>query len=223
MSEPRTIAVLGGSGALGQALAKRWGAAGHRIVIGSRSAARAQEIAATLGGAVRGMVNRDAAAASEIVAVAVPYEAHRAILEEIRDAVAGKIVVDATVPLKPPRVARVQLPPSGSAAKEAQEILGEGVKIVAAFHTIAAHRLATGETVDCDVLVFGNDPAARETVIGLVADAGLTGWHAGAIDNSAAAEAMTSVLIFLNRRYGIDGAGFRITGTPTKTGATQEG
>jgi hypothetical protein len=221
MSEPRTIAVLGGSGALGRALAKRWGAAGHRIVIGSRSAARAQEIAATLGGGARGLANRDAAAAAEIVAVAVPYEAHRALLTEIRDAVAGKIVVDATVPLKPPRVARVQLPASGSAAKEAQDILGEGAKIVAAFHNVAADRLAAGESVDCDVLVFGNDPAARESVIGLVADAGLKGWHAGAIDNSAAAEAMTSVLIFLNRRYGIDGAGFRITGTPTKTGASE--
>jgi NADPH-dependent F420 reductase len=223
MPEPRTIAVLGGSGALGQALAKRWLAAGHRVVIGSRNAARAQEIAGALAGAARGLANRDAAAAAEIVAVAVPYEAHRSLLAEIRDAVAGKIVVDATVPLKPPRVARVQLPQAGSAAKEAQDILGESVKVVSAFHNVAADRLATGETVDCDVLVFGNDPAARETVIGLAADAGLEGWHAGAIDNSAAAEAMTSVLIFINRRYGIDGAGFRITGTPTKTGAAPEG
>ncbi len=216
-----TIAVLGGTGALGAALAGRWLAAGHHVLIGSRDAARAAEAAKVLAAKAKapadrasGATNRDAAAEAEIVVLSVPWAGHRAMLEDVRDAVQGKIVVDTTVPLVPPRVARVQLPPADSAAKTAQDFLGEGVKVVSAFHSVAAHRLAVNEPVDCDVLVFGNDPAARAIVCGLVEDVGLKAWHGGAIDNSAASEALTSVLIFINRRYGIDGAGFRITGTP---------
>jgi len=203
MAGKTTIAVLGGSGALGGALASRWRDAGHEVIVGSRNPAR-------------GRPNREAAAMAEIVVLAVPYEGHQAMLAEIKDAVVGKIVLDTTVPLVPPRVARVQLPEEGSAAKAAQDFLGETVRVVSAFHSVAAHRLAAGEDVDCDVLVFGNDPKAREIVAGLVTDLGLKPWHGGSIDNSAAAEALTSVLIFINRRYGIDGAGFRITGTPTE-------
>jgi NADPH-dependent F420 reductase len=204
VAEKTTIAVLGGSGALGGALAKRWREAGHEVIVGSRNPAR-------------GLPNREAAAKAAIVVLAVPYEGHAAMLAEIKEAVADKIVLDTTVPLVPPRVARVQLPPGGSAAKTAQEFLGESARVVSAFHAVAAHRLDTGAPVDCDVLVFGNDPKARHVVAGLVEDLGLKPWHGGSIDNSAAAEALTSVLIFINGRYGIDGAGFRITGTPTKT------
>jgi NADPH-dependent F420 reductase len=204
MTEKKTIAVLGGSGALGGALAAAWKRAGHEVVVGSRNPAR-------------GVPNREAAAKADIVVLAVPYDGHAAMLADIKDAVQGKIVLDTTVPLVPPRVARVQLPDGGSVAKAAQAFLGEGVRVVSAFHAVAAHRLATGEKVDCDVLVFGNDPAARAEVAALVSDLGLKAWHGGAVDNSAAAEALTSVLIFINGRYGIDGAGFRITGTPTKT------
>ena len=203
MTDKKTIAVLGGSGALGSALAAAWKRAGHDVIIGSRNPAR-------------GLPNREAAAKADIVALAVPYEGHAAMLTEIKDVVAGKIVLDTTVPLKPPRVARVQLPEHGSAAKAAQAFLGESVRVVSAFHAVAAHKLATGERVDCDVLVFGNNAEARAEVAALVSDIGLTPWHGGSIDNSAAAEALTSVLIFINGRYGIDGAGFRITGTPTK-------
>ncbi len=226
MTDSITIAVLGGSGALGAALAGRWLAAGHRVVIGSRDAAKAAAAAQALAAKVEadparatGTGNREAAAAAEIVVLAVPYAGHQALLDEVKDAVQGKIVLDTTVPLVPPRVARVQLPAAGSAAKAAQDALGEGVRVVSAFHSVAAHRLAENEPVDCDVLVFGNDPAARATVCGLVEDCGLKAWHGGSIDNSAASEALTSVLIFINRRYGIDGAGFRITGTPGETKA----
>jgi NADPH-dependent F420 reductase len=204
VADKKTIAVLGGSGALGGALAAAWERAGHEVIVGSRNPAR-------------GVPNREAAAKSDIVVLAVPYEGHAAMLADIKDAVAGKIVLDTTVPLVPPRVARVQLPAGGSAAKAAQEFLGDTVRVVSAFHAVAAHKLAEGRPVDCDVLVFGNDAKARAEVAALVADLGLKPWHGGSIDNSAAAEALTSVLIFINGRYGIDGAGFRITGTPTKS------
>jgi 8-hydroxy-5-deazaflavin:NADPH oxidoreductase len=94
----------------------------------------------------------------------------------------------------------------------AQKILGEGVKVVSAFHNVAAHKLATDAAVDCDVLVFGDDKAARDSVVRLVAACGLRGLHAGVLANSAAAEALTSILIFVNKQYAVDGAGVRITG-----------
>jgi 8-hydroxy-5-deazaflavin:NADPH oxidoreductase len=220
-TDPTTIAILGGTGALGAALAGRWLAAGHRVVIGSRDAQRAEQVATALAKKARvaadrasGATNRDAAAAAEIVVLSVPWSGHRAMLDDVREAVQGKIVLDTTVPLVPRRVARVQLPAGGSAAKTAQDYLGDGVRVVSAFHSVAAHRLAAGEAIESDVLVFGNDPAARAAVCALVEDVGLKPWHGGSIDNSAASEALTSVLIFINRRYGIDGAGFRITGTP---------
>ena len=131
---------------------------------------------------------------------------------ELAPQVLGKIVVDTTVPLVPPKVMRVQLPPEGSAALRAQQALGEGVRVVSAFHNVAAHKLATDEAVACDVLVFGDEKAAREEVLQVVEDCGLRGLHAGALANSAAAEALTSVLIFINKHYAADGAGLQITG-----------
>ncbi len=120
--------------------------------------------------------------------------------------------MDTTVPLVPPKVMRVQLPPEGSAAQRAQELLGEGVTVVSAFHNVAAHKLASGENPDCDVLVFGDDKVARTKVVALANQAGMRGIHGGALANSAAAEALTSVLIFINKNYQVDGAGVKITG-----------
>jgi hypothetical protein len=113
---------------------------------------------------------------------------------------------------------RVQLPPEGSAAVRAQQILGADTTVVSAFHNVAAHKLATAEAVDCDVLVFGDQKEARERVVALAAAAGLRGLHAGSLANSAAAEALTSILIFINKAYAVDGAGLRITGE-LKSGA----
>lgn len=213
---PGVIAVLGGTGHLGSALARRWARAGHALVLGSRDAQRAADAAAGLstecGVAIRGLSNRDAAAAAEIVVVAVPYASQQAVLEDIRPVVAGKLVVDTTVPLVPPKVMRVQLPADGSAAVRAQRILGEAVTVVSAFHNVAAHKLALAAPVDCDVLVFGDQKEARERVVVLAAAAGLRGLHGGALVNSAAAEALTSILIFINKTYAVDGAGLRITG-----------
>ena len=207
-----TIAIVGGTGNLGSALAWRLARAGRRVIIGSRSAESAIARAAELGHGLTGMANADAAAAADIVFVTVPFAAQAATLGEIAQFVAGKIVVETTVPLMPPKVMRVQLPPEGSAAARAQAILGEGVRLVAGFHNVAAHKLAQDIAVDCDILVFGDDKAARAEVVALAGAIGLRGIHGGALVNSAAAEAMTSLLIFINKTYAVDGAGIRITG-----------
>lgn len=213
------IAVIGGTGKLGAALARRWAKAGRRVVIGSRTAENAQRAATELGFGLEGLTNAAAAARADLVVVTVPFAAQAATLAEIAPHVADKIVVDTTVPLMPPKVMRVQLPPEGSAALRAQSQLGDRVKLVSAFHNVAAHKLMTDEAIDCDVLVFGDDRDARATVIALAEAAGLRGLHGGALANSAAAEAMTSVLIFMNKCYRIDGAGLRITGALSEPSA----
>jgi NADPH-dependent F420 reductase len=217
-SVKRHIAVIGGTGALGGGLALRWAEAGHKIVIGSRSAGRACDAAAeirrsTSNESVSGESNQAAAAAADVVVLTVPFAHHRSTLAEITDAVQGKLVVDTTVPLVPPKVARVQLSEEWPIARTTQQTLGENVRVVSAFHNVAAAHLRDGiGTDEGDVLVFGNDKDAREIVVSLADDLGLKAWHAGSIDNSVVGEALTSVLIFLNKRYKIDGAGIRITG-----------
>ena len=208
----RSIAILGGTGDLGSGLAKRWLAAGHAVVIGSRSADKARAFAVDLGNGARGDDMAGAARSADIVVVAVPFASHEATLREIRDAVQGKIVVDAVVPLVPPKVSVVQLPAEGSAAQAAQALLGDGVKVVSAFHNVGASKLHAGGRADCDVLVFGNDKEARDVVIALADDVASRGVDGGVLANSAAAEALTSVLIGINRRYKVPGAGIRITG-----------
>jgi len=213
------IAVVGGTGKLGAALARGWARAGYPVVVGSRDAGRAADTASALavetGGTVTGVDNLAAAVAGEIVVITVPFAHQRRILEEIRPAVKGKIVVDTTVPLMPPKVARVQLPPEDSAAVAGQAILGEDATVVSAFHNVAAHKLAT-DSAACDVLVFGDSKAARARIVRLVETLGLRGLHGGALANSTAAEALTSVLVFINRIYEADGAGLRITGDLTQ-------
>lgn len=207
-----TIAVVGGTGNLGAAIAWRLARAGYPVIIGSRNAESAAKAADELGHGLRGAANADAASAGDIVIVTVPFAAQDATLAEIRPLVTGKLVVDTTVPLVPPRVMRVQLPAEGSAAAKAQAILGEGVTLVSAFHNVAAFKLARDVDVGCDVLVFGDDKEARARVVTLADAMGLRGLHGGALANSAAAEALTSILIFLNKTYKVDGAGIRITG-----------
>jgi NADPH-dependent F420 reductase len=212
MPEVETIAVVGGTGNLGAAIARRLAKAGCKVMVGSRVVERAQKTAADLGFSVMGVSNAAAAAAADIIIVAVPFASQEATLREIAPHAAGKIVVDTTVPLVPPKVMRVQLPPEGSAAARAQRLLGDGVRVVSAFHNVAAHKLATDADVDCDVLVFADDKAARLRVVELVRQMGLRGVHGGALANSAAAEALTSILIFINKTYSVDGAGIKITG-----------
>lgn len=221
MTEARhTIAILGGSGHEGGGLALRWANAGHRVIVGSRSPekakAAADELNRVLGSTlVFGGENKAAAQAATIVVLTVPFAAQLATVEDVREMLASKILIDATVPLVPPKVARVQLPAGGSAVASIQALLGDGVRVVSAFQNVSAHHLKDlGHDIDCDVLVCGDDIAARELVVQLAADIGIRGVHAGPICNSAAAEALTSLLIAINGRYKIPGAGIRITGLP---------
>jgi NADPH-dependent F420 reductase len=218
MIDTSTIAIVGGTGKLGAAIALRLAAAGRIVVIGSRSADAAAATATGIGSGARGATNAQAASLADIVIVTVPFAAQQATLAEIAPHLAGKIVVDTTVPLVPPKVMRVQLPAEGSAAVRAQTLLGDGVTVVSAFHNVAAHKLAKlDELVDCDVLVFGDDKVARGHVVAMANDMGLRGLHGGALVNSAAAEALTSVLIFVNKTYQVDGAGLRISGRLVET------
>ncbi len=222
MSDP-IIAVLGGTGNLGYGLAKRWAAAGRDVIIGSRSAEKAEAAAAEINttlkprggakkvGSLRGADNLAASSEAGIVTLTVPFASQASTLDSIKEALAGKILIDTTVPLMPPKVMRVQLPKEGSAARIAQNIVGEGVKVVSAFHNVAADLLRGDDELDCDVLVFGDNKDARAEVILLAELAGLRAFHAGSLDNSAAAEALTSILIFVNKQYN-GHAGIRITG-----------
>ncbi|MBL23448.1 MAG: NADPH-dependent F420 reductase [Rhodospirillaceae bacterium] len=214
-----SIAIIGGTGDLGSGLGLRWAKAGYPVIIGSRSKENgeraATELAEKSGGTVTGNENAAAAAAADLVVLTVPYSNHQPMLEAIKDAVQGKILVDVTVPLMPPKVMRVQLPEAGSAAKAAQDYLGENVRVVSAFQNIAADLLQdlTAE-IECEVLVCGNKKDARAEVVALAEAAGMTAWHAGAIGNSAAAEALTSLLIFINKNGPVTHAGIRVTGDP---------
>ena len=215
------ISIIGGTGALGTGLARRWSAAGHKVIIGSRTQEKAQQALQELqqvqsergvtGLDVSAMENQAAAREADIVVLTVPFAHQRSTLEQLKPALAGKILVDVTVPLMPPKVGTVQLPPEGSAGAAAQQILGDEVKVVSAFQNVAAHHLQEGHGIACDVLVSGNDKEARAKVIELVESAGMRGFHAGPIANAAAAEAMTSILININRAYKCH-AGITISG-----------
>ncbi len=216
MTDSPTIAVLGGTGDLGGGLAWQLAQAGYPVIIGSRALEKAETAAAALaeraGKHVRGLANPDAAAAADLVIMTVPFASHKPTLESVRAAVQGKIFVDATVPLVPPKVMRVQMPQGGSAARESQDLLGENVRVVSAFQNVAADHLNADDAYldQCDVLVCGNDPEARETVVRLSEELGMCAWHAGPVDNAAVAESLTSVLIFMNKRYKFPGAGIKI-------------
>ena len=216
-----SIGIVGGTGDLGRGLALRLAKAGHPLIIGSRNAeqavASAEAVAAVLAErgiahpAISGADNAATAQQGDIVFVTVPFGAHQPTLESIRDAVQGKVVVDVTVPLVPPKVARVQLPTEGSAGQIAQTLLGEAVHVVSAFQNVAAAHLQADMEIPCDVLVTGNDKPARQTVSDLIESMGMRGFHAGLINNAAAAEALTSILININKQYKTH-AGLRLTG-----------
>ena len=214
------IAVLGGTGKEGSGLALRWAAAGYDVTLGSREFEKAQRAAAelnvTLGqDSVRGLTNRDAAAQADIVVMAVPYAAHVTTLESVKDVVQGKVFVDVTVPLDAQNVRRVKMPAAGSASLEAQQLLGESVKVVAAFQNISAEHLKSlDHEIECDVLVCGNDKDAKRQVIELAQAIHIRAWDAGPIENALVAEGMTSVLINLNVKHKVKAAGIQITGIP---------
>lgn len=217
MSEKETISILGGTGDLGIGLAIRWSRAGYKIIIGSRVLEKAQKAVSNLlkicpEAPAQAMENTEAAAAGNVVVLTVPAEHQISTLDSVREGLKGKILVDVTVPLVPSSIDKVHLPPEGSAGKRAQEFLGPDVQVVSAFQNVAAQLLQKDIEIKCDVLVAGNKRAARTKVIELAESAGLRAWHVGPIENSAAADAITSVLIQINRRYGISHSGIKIVG-----------
>lgn len=221
MSEDRTIvsiAVLGGTGKEGSGLAMRWALNGYKVIIGSRDAERARQRAAELnaqlgGDYLSGMANAEAARAANLVVLSVPYSAHKATLESVKNELAGKTLVDLTVPLQPPKVRTVHLPDGKAAALEAQALLGDSVKIIGAFQNISHEHLSDPEHfVDSDVLVCGDDAEAKANVMKLVEATGMRGVDAGPLVNAIAVESLTPVLLYINKTYGVKGAGIRITG-----------
>ncbi|MCC7355852.1 MAG: NADPH-dependent F420 reductase [Anaerolineae bacterium] len=211
---------MGGTGKEGSGLALRWAKAGARVVIGSRDPAKAERVAAELNArlgqdTIRGLGNREAAEQGDVVVLTVPYAAHLSTLAQVKDALAGKVLVDVTVPLDPENVRRVKLPAAGSATQEAQQFLGDSVRVVSAFQNIPESLLHDPlAPVECDVLVCGNDREAKRAAIRLAELAGMRAFDGGPIENSVVAEALTSVLINLNIRYKVHGAGFRFTRLP---------
>jgi 8-hydroxy-5-deazaflavin:NADPH oxidoreductase len=213
----RTVAILGGTGPQGRGLARRWARAGIQIVIGSRSAERAQgtaaELAAATGGSVAGADNPAAARQGDLVAVVVPYDGHRALLTSLREELAGKIVIDCVNPLGFDKQGAYAVPvPEGSAAQEAAAVLPEST-VVAGFHHLSAVLLEDPElpSIDSDVLVLGDDRAATDLVQALAsAIPGINGVFGGRLRNAHQVEALTANLISVNRRYRAH-AGVRIT------------
>lgn len=213
-----TIAVVGGTGKEGTGLALRWALNGYRVIIGSRDAERAQAHARELNeqlGAdlLTGLGNADAAAQANIVVLSVPYSAHHATLTGIQAQVSGKILIDITVPLQPPAIRTVHIPPGKSAAQEAQALLGDSARVVSAFQNVSAVKLKDPRAdVECDVLVTSDDEDARNEVMKLVEAAGMRPIDAGPLANAVAAESLTPVILYINKKYGIRSAGIRITG-----------
>ena len=208
----KLISLLGGTGDLGTGLATRLLKAGYKVIIGSRTLEKAQKAERSLGKNTKGLLNKDAALQGEIVILTVPFAHQRGIVEECKAELKGKLFIDTTVPLMPPKVATVQLPSEGSAAEIAQNILGDDVRVVSAFQNISAELLQSDKEIDCDVLVCGNKKEWRQEVIDLVNALGMKGWHAGMLPNSAAVEAMTSVLISINKHHAISHSGIKVTG-----------
>jgi hypothetical protein len=213
------IAIIGGTGKEGKGLAYRWALAGHDVIIGSRNIEKAQLAADEVNSAlpenaikVGGLGNIQAADWCEIVTLTVPFSAHISMLEYLKEVLRGKILIDVTVPIVPPKVTIAEMPEAGSAGKGAQKVLGEDTPVVIAFQNISYERLMKDEDIDCDVFVCGTSKEARDVVIGLVEDAGMVGWDAGPMGNAMVIEGLTSVLLYINKRYGSSESGVKVTG-----------
>lgn len=214
------ISIVGGTGREGKGIAVRWARAGHDVVIGSRDGGRAVaaalELSSLAGCSIGGASNELAVARAELVLLAVPYTAHADTLRGLAGALSGKVLIDITVPLSPPRVRVVHLPPGQAAALEAQAIVGASVKVVAGLHHVGSSELADPDhSFDSDVLVCGDDADAKSLAIRLIGDLGLRALDAGPLANAVALEALTPVLLHLNKTYRAAASGIRVTGLPT--------
>jgi NADPH-dependent F420 reductase len=219
----KTIAILGGTGNEGPGLALRWAKSGYTVIIGSRQTEKAERVANELnqklghnlirGMAIQGMANETAAQTAEIGILTVPYNAQESTLSSLREALQGKILINVTVPLQPPKVTHVNIPAGRSAGEEAQATLGDGVHVVTAFQNVGAAHLAEDEGhINCDVLVCGDSKAAKAEAIALAEAAGMRGFDAGPLKNSVVVEGLTSVLIGINIRHKVKATGIKITG-----------
>jgi NADPH-dependent F420 reductase len=211
-----TIAILGGTGKEGPGLAMRWLAAGYSIIIGSRQLEKAQATAAELNkklntDRVRGLENGDAARQADLCVLTVVATAHQAALESLKNDLQGKILVDATarVDFRDPRP-----PAPPSAGRYAQDLLGRGVRVVAAFQNVPAHLLKKGldQPLESEVLVCADDMDAAEQVMELAKAAGMKAYYAGGLDNAVVVEGITSLLISINKYYGSKTATINIAG-----------
>ncbi len=223
----RKIAILGGTGAEGSGLAFRLAKAGEHILIGSREAGRAQEMARLLreriGGSVQieGMDNPSAAAACDIAVLTVPFSGVVALLKQLKSVwKPGTVVIDTTVPLAATvggAATRVLGVWQGSAAEQTRELLPAGVSLAAAFQNLGAEVLASEGPVECDVLVCSDDEKAKQAAFELVSKIpGARALNGGKLENARIVESLTALLIGLNMRYKVHGAGIRITGIPVK-------
>lgn len=222
ITQSPTLAIIGGTGKEGNALAFRFAKAGVNVIIGSRDAAKgenaAREMNTRLGTSnVTGTSNRDAAARADIVLLSVPYDGMKPILEDLRDAAQNKIVINISSSLDPERKSRAKPPAAGSVTAEVQQFFGDTAKVVCAFQNISPEKLeSVEEKIDTDVIVCGGDKAARETVIELIRRIGIDAFDGGVLANAVAVEAMTAILIAINLKHKIRGAGIRITGVPRR-------
>lgn len=213
------LAILGGTGKQGKGLALRWANAGYEIIIGSRAAERAQQIAQQISeqlehnSIVHGMSNNEAAKACDIAVLSVPYASHATTLKSVKSALEGKILIDVTVPLDPDDYRKIRFPSGKSAGEEAQELMGDNVRVVSAFQNISFSSLKKlDKPFHTDVLVSGNDADAKQQVIALAEAIGLRAFDAGPIQNAIAAEALTAALVNINIRFKALSSGFEITG-----------
>ncbi|UYN89250.1 MAG: NADPH-dependent F420 reductase [Anaerolineales bacterium] len=215
---PKTIAIIGGTGALGAGLALRWAHAGHHVIVGSRTAEKAQAAAAELNAelgrdAISGMENAAAVAAAQLAILTVEQDAHEAALAAVKDALQGKILLDATARLSFPALTP---PAAPAAARQAQDLLGEGVRVAAAFQTVPAAGLRKNiaQPLDSDVLVCADDMTAAEAALELVQAAGLNGYYAGKLDNAITVEGLTSILVSMNKHYKSRHGTIKVAGIP---------
>jgi 8-hydroxy-5-deazaflavin:NADPH oxidoreductase len=215
-----SLAIIGGTGKEGSAIAMRFAKAGVRTIIGSRDAAKAQAMAATINGKfsiknTEGYTNREATAKADIVLLAVPYDGMKPILEDIKPAAAGKVIINIASSLDAEKKSRARINPNGSIAMEIQTFFGETSKVVDAFQNISPEQLEKfDEKIETDVLVVGADRETRDMIIALIKKVGIDAFDAGMIQNAVIVETMTAALIAINIRYKIKGAGIRLIGVP---------
>lgn len=214
MDKDINVAIVGGTGSLGSGLALRLAAPGVRVIIGSRDREKAKTVVESLRksltrGALEGETNQEAVKEAEFVVIAVPYEGHATTVAQLKGQLAGKTVIDAVVPLKK---GRPFVPAAGSALLEAQQILGDEAPVVGALHNISAVDLQSADAALGDVLVCGDNEAAKQKVMEVIRRIGARSFDAGPAANAYVVEGLTGVLISLNRKYKSKHASVKVTG-----------